>query len=82
MVEFRRFDLRQQARTLGQFDMVLCRNVLIYFDQATRDQVLKEIHSVLVPEGNLLLGTAETPGTLTNLYAWTEVGRAVVYRRK
>src|SRR3954447_15107209 len=47
MVEFKAFDLRHSMKGMGPFDLVLCRNVLIYFDPKTKKQILTEIRSVL-----------------------------------
>ena len=47
MVKFEQFDLRQNIRTLGVFDLVLCRNVLIYFDVETKKKILADIRGVL-----------------------------------
>lgn len=60
MVRFETFDLRKSLRALGPFDVVFCRNVLIYFDAETRKKILKEIHATLFRGGWLLLGGAET----------------------
>jgi chemotaxis protein methyltransferase CheR len=60
MVRFRRFDLRQSMHGLGPFDVVMCRNVLIYFDVDTKKKILGEIRRVMQQGGYLLLGGAET----------------------
>ena len=60
MVTFREFNLLGDMRSLGQFDVVFCRNVLIYFDQPTKTKVLDGISRLLPPDGVLLLGGAET----------------------
>ncbi len=60
MVTFREFNLLGEMRSLGQFDIVFCRNVLIYFDQPTKTKVLEGISRLLPPDGVLLLGGAET----------------------
>lgn len=60
MVQYREFNLLTDARQLGQFDIVFCRNVLIYFDQPTKSQVLDRVFSVIAEDGVLYLGGAET----------------------
>jgi chemotaxis protein methyltransferase CheR len=60
MVQYRQFNLLQDPRAFGRFDVVFCRNVLIYFDQPTKTQVLNSISTVLDKDGILLLGGAET----------------------
>lgn len=60
MVRFREFNLLDDMRGLGNFDVVYCRNVLIYFDNATKGQVLKNIRSIMPDDGVLFLGGAET----------------------
>jgi chemotaxis protein methyltransferase CheR len=60
MVQFRTFNLLEDSRSLGTFDVVFCRNVLIYFDQPTKAQVLERIAKLLPADGMLYLGGAET----------------------
>lgn len=59
-VQYKPFNLLDNPRSLGTFDVVFCRNVLIYFDQATKGQVLASIASVMPRDGYLFLGGAET----------------------
>lgn len=60
MVQFGEFNLLTHPRSLGQFDIVFCRNVLIYFDQPTKKKVLEGIADVMPKDGVLYLGGAET----------------------
>ena len=60
MVQFREYNLLHDLKTLGQFDVVFCRNVLIYFDQPTKTRVLDNIAKVMPDDGFLYLGGAET----------------------
>jgi chemotaxis protein methyltransferase CheR len=80
MVRFQRFDLRDGMRTMGPFDVVFCRNVLIYFDQETKKKILEGIHGTLHRGGYLLLGGAETTLSITDKYERVTVGQAVLYR--
>jgi chemotaxis protein methyltransferase CheR len=59
-VTFREFNLLDNPRALGQFDVVFCRNVLIYFDHATKAEILARIAGVMPADGHLFLGGAET----------------------
>jgi len=59
-VSFRPLNLLEDFSSLGQFDIVLCRNVLIYFDQPTKTRILNQITRRMAPDGALLLGGAES----------------------
>ncbi|MEO6709210.1 MAG: protein-glutamate O-methyltransferase CheR [Planctomycetota bacterium] len=59
MVQFRSLNLSQAFGLTPGFDLVLLRNVLIYFDLEARTRVLRQVHEVLSPAGFLLLGAAE-----------------------
>lgn len=59
-VEFRAHNLLEDCQTLGEFDVIFCRNVLIYFDDPTKRAVLVRLASQLAPDGYLVLGAAET----------------------
>jgi chemotaxis protein methyltransferase CheR len=79
MVSFETIDLRRSMRALGPFDLVFCRNVMIYFDTATRKNILKELHGTLLPGGWLLLGGAETAFGVEEWFEIKTVGSATVY---
>jgi chemotaxis protein methyltransferase CheR len=59
-VSFQTGNLLQPFRQLGQFDIVMCRNVMIYFNEQTKRDILKRLSEVLAPDGYLFLGGAET----------------------
>ncbi len=69
MVEFRQFNLLHGYEGLGTFDVIFCRNVLIYFDAPTKSEILARFGNSLVPGGALLLGAAETVIGLTDRLA-------------
>jgi len=60
MVQYREFNLLEDPASLGRFDVVFCRNVLIYFDQAKKSLILDRISKMLPTDGLLYLGGAET----------------------
>jgi chemotaxis protein methyltransferase CheR len=64
MVEFRLINLSGAWPVLPPLDLVLLRNVLIYFDVPTRQRILDKVRQVLRPDGYLLLGGAETTHNL------------------
>jgi chemotaxis protein methyltransferase CheR len=68
MVKFRQLNLLRDFSALGTFDVVFCRNVLIYFDHATKVDVLHRIARSMAPDGFLLLGAAETVIGLTDRF--------------
>lgn len=79
MVSFRPLDLRQSLRTLGMFDLILCRNVLIYFDIATKRQILDQIRSQMNQEAYLVLGCAETTLNVHPAFHRRALGNSTFY---
>ncbi len=67
-VQYRPLNLLADFSHLGTFDAVFCRNVLIYFDQDTKIDVLNRISRLLEPDGFLMLGAAETVVGLTEAF--------------
>ncbi len=68
MVRFEERNLLESFAALGSFDVILCRNVLIYFDAATKRGILDRLADALAPGGVLLLGGTEMPlGVSTRL---------------
>ena len=79
MVSFETIDLRKSMRALGPFDLVFCRNVMIYFDAETKKNILRELHGTLFRGGWLLLGGAETAFGVEEYFEKRTVGNATVY---
>lgn len=65
-VQFRQINLLSEFGSLGRFDVVFCRNVLIYFDHATKIDVLARVRRAMPADGYLVLGAAETMVGLGN----------------
>jgi chemotaxis protein methyltransferase CheR len=68
MTQFRQLNLLQDFSHLGTFDVIFCRNVLIYFDQDTKVNVFKRLAKLMEPDGFLALGAAETVVGLTDAF--------------
>jgi chemotaxis protein methyltransferase CheR len=68
MVQFRPLNLLRNFSNLGTFDVIFCRNVLIYFDQPTKIDVLGRLAEVTAHDGYLSLGGAETVIGLTDAF--------------
>jgi chemotaxis protein methyltransferase CheR len=68
MVQFRTLNLLQDFTPLGMFDIVFCRNVLIYFDKPTKVAVLERLARQMPEDGYLTLGAAETVVGLTEVF--------------
>lgn len=68
MVSYRKFNLLDPYTLLGSFDVIFCRNVLIYFDQPTKTEVLEKMRKVVPDDGTLFLGAAETVLGITDKF--------------
>jgi chemotaxis protein methyltransferase CheR len=68
MVQHRQLNLLQDFSHLGKFDVIFCRNVLIYFDQDTKINTFERISKVLEPDGMLMLGAAESVVGITDAF--------------
>jgi chemotaxis protein methyltransferase CheR len=68
MVQHRQLNLLQDFSHLGMFDIIFCRNVLIYFDQPTKVNIFERIARMLEPDGVLALGAAESVVGITNAF--------------
>lgn len=77
MVEFKQANLIEDISGLGTFDVIFCRNVLIYFDVPTKSQVLASLAKLTRGAGYLFLGSSETATGLTELWQPMAGGRSV-----
>ncbi len=68
MVRFDTHNLLESALRLGVFDIIFCRNVLIYFDNPTKGRVLDLLARQLAPDGALFLGSADTVIGVSNKF--------------
>ena len=81
LVEFRRVNLSQTFDHLGTFDLICCRNVMIYFDDSTRQRICSQFHRMLADGGWLLLGTAENVYGISTDFVSSPLGDSLIYRK-
>jgi chemotaxis protein methyltransferase CheR len=77
MVQYKPNNLLEPFTAMGPFDIVFCRNVLIYFDPPTKASVLERTAQIMAPDGFLVLGAAETVLGITNAFSPVEGARGV-----
>jgi chemotaxis protein methyltransferase CheR len=82
MVRFRQQNLVDPWPSMPPMDLVLMRNVMIYFDVAAKREILARVGEVLAPHGYLLLGTSETTLHLDDSFRRHAVGPTGWYQRK
>lgn len=82
-IDWKRINLLDDTtiRSLGRFDAILCRNVLIYFRDPTTQQIVTRLHDVLEPGGMLLVGASESLLRLGTAFMCEERGGAFFYRK-
>lgn len=81
-VEFRSFNLLDSYASLGKFDVVFCRNVLIYFSAQVKKDILLRIHGTLKPGGYLFLGASEALNGLPDHYQMVQCSPGIIYQAK
>ena len=81
IVEFKAFNIQDPFTQIGSFDVIFCRNILIYFTDDAKRKILSQLHQVLVPGGYLLLGSAENMYNLNSDFATERYGATTIYRK-
>jgi chemotaxis protein methyltransferase CheR len=79
---FREFNLLDSYTLLGKFDVVFCRNVLIYFSAESKRDILKRIAQILNPGGYLFLGASESMANYSDAFEMVRCNPGVVYRKR
>ncbi len=79
LIEFRRLNLIEPFRHGRQFDVIFCRNVMIYFDRRTQQDLVRRFHECLLPGGYLLVGHSESLSGVDHPFSYV---RPAVYRRE
>lgn len=81
-VNFREVNLAHSFSLLGKFDVIFCRNVLIYFSAEMKYDILQRIAQSLNPGGYLFLGSTEAPPGLKDFFDMRSVQGGIVYQKK
>lgn len=81
MVEFRKLNLMKSFSFLEGFDVIFCRNVLIYFDEEAKRRILEQFHQLLTDEGTLFLGASENVYAVSDRFESLHYGESFVYRK-
>jgi chemotaxis protein methyltransferase CheR len=81
MIEWKKLNLLESFTHLGEFDIIFCRNVLIYFDQATKSEILGRLSRSIPDDGYLVLGAAETVVGLTDAFKPVQ-GKRGLFQKK
>ena len=82
MVSFRPQNLKDSYALLGKFDIIFCRNVLIYFSPEMKAKVLNQMAASLNPGGYLLLGASESLTGLTDKFEMIRCNPGIIYKLK
>lgn len=72
---------KAQMRQLGKFDVIFSRNMLIYFDDASRKEVAMTFYDMLNPEGYVLLGHAEYMSRITSVFKAKKIDSTLIYQK-
>jgi len=81
LIDFRRLNFIDRVANLGPFEVIFCRNVMIYFDVPTRQRLCDQFHQLLAPGGILILGAAESLYGLNTGFLSEQIGGTVVHRK-
>jgi chemotaxis protein methyltransferase CheR len=82
MVSFRPLNLLNSYSLMGRFDIVFCRNVLIYFSPEIKSQIISQIHGVLNNDGYLFLGASESLSGINQDFTMLRCNPGIVYQKK
>lgn len=79
---FKELNLKQNYAALGKFDVIFCRNVLIYFSAEFKRDILSRLAQALSPGGYLILGSSEAIANLCDAFEMVHCAGGVIYRLK
>ena len=81
LVQFRRLNLIEPFIGIGTFDIIFCRNVLIYFDLPARQRICREFHQLLTSPGWLVLGAAENLYGVSDRFESVRRGETLLFKK-
>ena len=79
-VSFKSLNLQQSYSSLGKFDLIFCRNVLIYFSADFKTDILERMGAITNPGGYLYLGSSESPTRYTSIFKMVRAPGGVIYQ--
>lgn len=79
MVEFKSINLAEPFSLIGEFDIIFCRNVLIYFDEKTKKQIFENFARILSKQGCMILGATENTYSITDKFKSVHHGDTIFY---
>lgn len=82
MISFRHLNLLDSYQLLGKFDIIFCRNVLIYFSPEIKSQIVNKFAAQLNPNGYLILGASESMSGLSDKFEMVRCSPGIIYRKK
>ena len=82
MVSFRHLNLLDSFNLMGKFDIIFCRNVLIYFSPEIKSQIINKFAEQLNPNGYLILGASESMSGLSDKYEMIRCNPGIIYKKK
>ena len=81
-IQFKALNLLESYQSLGTFDIIFCRNVLIYFTRETKTDILERMHKCLKPGGLLCLGSSESLAGAKDLFTMVHCRPGIIYQAK
>ncbi|MFT5422077.1 MAG: chemotaxis protein methyltransferase CheR [Candidatus Endobugula sp.] len=81
-IQFQPINLLESYASLGKFDIIFCRNVLIYFTKETKTDILQRMHKCLKPNGLLCLGSSESLAGAGGLFSMVHCNPGIIYQAK
>ena len=81
LMDFKMFNIQENFTQIGGFDVIFCRNILIYFTNDAKKKILSQFFQILAPGGYLLLGSAENIYNLNDDFKTERYGATTLYRK-